>query len=75
MQSIHVRDQFDQSKSNSITCDNIVITHILENKHGLEDTLIGDTRIIDDLFANSNESIDNEMNTADDDIFTDLFLD
>lgn len=73
-----VRGQFDHSKINSIVCDNIAMTHVLENKHGLEDTIVDGTSIIEDLFASSGESVidvDHEMDPADDDIFNDLFLD
>lgn len=72
-----VRGQFDRQKISTITCDNVVITYVLENKHGLEDTILGDN-VIDDLFASPDEKvmdIDNEMDPADDDIFNDLFLD
>lgn len=77
-ESIDVRGQFDQSKINCIKCDNIVMTHVLENKHGLEDTMIGASSIIDDLFASPDDKaidVDMEMDSADDDIFADLFLD
>lgn len=76
-QSMDVRGQFERQKTNIITCDNIVITYVLENKHGLEDTILGDN-VIDDLFASPDEKVmdvDNEMDSADDDIFNDLFLD
>lgn len=77
-QSMNVRYQFDRTKINTISCDNVVMTYILENKHGLEDRIIS-TNIIDDLFADTEEKlmeVDNElMDPADDDIFNDLFLD
>jgi hypothetical protein len=74
---MNVRDQFDQSKTNTVICDNFVMTYILENKHGLEDSIIGKS-VIDDLFVSTDEramEVDNEMDPADDDIFNDLFLD
>lgn len=77
LESMKVRDQFDRNKINTITCDNIVMTFVLENKHGLEDTIIGEN-IMDDLFASTDDKpidLDNEMDPADDDIFNNLFLD
>jgi len=77
IESMKVRDQFDRNKINTITCDNIVMTFVLENKHGLEDTIIGGN-VMDDLFASTDDKpmdLDNEMDPADDDIFTNLFLD
>lgn len=76
-QSLNVRDQFDRSKINTVTCDNLVMSYILENKHGLEDSIIG-KNVMDDLFVSTDEramDIDNEMDPADDDIFNDLFVD
>lgn len=76
-QSMNVRDQFDRNKINTIVCDNVVMTFVLENKHGLEDTIIGEN-VIDDLFASTDDQhmdLDNEMDPADDDIFNNLFLD
>lgn len=77
LESMKVRDQFDRNKINTITCDNIVMTFVLENKHGLEDTIIGEN-VMDDLFASPDDKsmdLDNEMDPADDDIFNNLFLD
>lgn len=76
-QSMYVRDQFDRKNVNTITCDNVVMTYIMENKHGLEDSIIN-MDVMDDLFASTDENvmkINNEMDSADDDIFNDLFLD
>jgi len=76
-ESMKVRDQFDRNKVNTITCDNVVMTFVLENKHGLEDTIIGED-VMDDLFASTDDKpmdLDNEMDPADDDIFSNLFLD
>lgn len=76
-QSINVRNQFDGKKMNTITWDNVIITYALENKHGLEDTIIGHS-VMDDLFDSNDDKameVDNEMDSADDDIFRDLFLD
>ncbi|XP_025198606.1 uncharacterized protein LOC112596938 [Melanaphis sacchari] len=76
-ESMKVRDQFDRNKVNIITCDNVVMSFVLENKHGLEDTIIGDD-VMDDLFASTGDKpmdLDNEMDPADDDIFNNLFLD
>lgn len=88
-QSRDVRGQYDRNKTNTITCDNVVINYVLENKHGLEDALIGDN-VMDDLFANTEDQVmndlfvstddkvidvDNEMDPADDDIFNQLFID
>lgn len=76
-QSMDVRGQFDRQKISTITCDNVVITYVLENKYGIEDTILGDN-VIDDLFASPDEKvmdIDSVMDPADDDIFNDLFLD
>lgn len=53
------------------------MSYILENKHGLEDSIIG-KNVMDDLFVSTDEramDIDNEMDPADDDIFNDLFVD
>lgn len=76
-QSMDVRGQFDRNITNTITCDNVVINYVLENKHGLEDALIGDD-VMDDLFASPDDKVmevDNEMDPADDDIFHELFID
>lgn len=75
-QSIIVRNQFDRKNINTIICDNLVINYVLENKHGLEDSIIGHN-VIDDLFDSEENvmEVDNEMDSADDDIFKDLFLD
>lgn len=76
-QSLQVRDQFDRKNVNTITCDNFVVTYVMENKHGLEDSIIS-IDVMDDLFASTDEKVievNNEMDTADDDIFKNLFLD
>lgn len=75
-QSINVRNQFDRKNTNTIKCDNLVINYVLENKHDLEDSIIGHN-VIDDLFDSEENAmeVDNEMDSADDDIFKDLFLD
>lgn len=77
-QSMSVRNQFDPKTINTIKCDNVVITYVLENKHGIEDTIISDN-VMDDLFVSPSERIEEvnyeEMDPADDDIFNDLFLD
>lgn len=75
-QSINVRDQFDRKNIITITCDNMVINYVLENKHDLEDSIIGHN-VIDDLFDSEENAMeaDHEMDSADDDIFKDLFLD
>lgn len=75
--SLDVRGQFDKNKTNTLTCNNVVISYVLENKHGLEDTIIGND-VLNDLFASTEEQgmdLDNEMDPADDDIFNNLFLD
>lgn len=75
-QSINVRNKFDRKNINTFTCDNLVINYVLENKHGLEDSIIGHN-VMDDLFDSEENvmEVDNEMDSADDDIFKDLFLD
>lgn len=77
-QSMDVRGQFDQNKINKITCNNVVMIYVLENKHGLEDSIIGND-VIDDLFASADDKdmeVDHEiMDPADDDIFHQLFVD
>lgn len=76
-QSMNIRNQFDRKKANTITCNNFVLTYVLENKHGLEDTIMG-TSVIEDLFASTDDKVSDvnmEMDPADDDIFNDLFVD